>query len=650
MNRAWSTLEVKALDSEQRIIEGIASTPSPDADGDVMEPAGAQFKLPMPFLWFHNQKEPIGEVFEAAVTSAGIRIKARISKVSEPGKLKDRVDEAWQSIKADPPLVRGLSIGWKALDAEPIRGTRYTRFKRWLWGETSAVSVPMNAETTILAVKSADLAVSGHTQNAPAVVGTLPVVRAEKGAKAMATVAEQITGFENTRAAKSARMNELMTKAAESGVTLDQPQTDEYDTLDTEVSAIDAHLVRLRKLEKSNIATATPITNVTDTKAASDLRGGHIPQVQITPNAPKGTAFTRYAMCLASAKGDSYAAINRAKSYTDMPEVEMMVKASLDWNTKGGDWQTKAAVAAGTTTDATWAGPLVVVQPLVNEFLELLRPRTLIDSNPGFRKVPFNVSVPAQTGGGTYGWVGQNKPKPVTSAAFSTVSVGFAKAAGIIVLTEELVKLSSPSAEETIRNEMIAGMRQFLDTQLNDPAVAAVAGVNPASITNGAPTAAASGATAAAARADIVARIQTFTAAELSLAESEIWMNESNAFALANALNSLGQPLFPGFTGQTGSFIMGLRARVTNVVSTRVILVHTPSILFADDGGVNIDASREASVQMDTAPTDPTDATTVLVSLWQRNLVGLKAERFISWTKSRTAAVTYISAAAYTGA
>jgi HK97 family phage major capsid protein len=348
-------------------------------------------------------------------------------------------------------------------------------------------------------------------------------------------------------------------------------------------------------------------------------------------------------MALASAKGDSYRALERAKSWTDTPEVETMVRASLNW-------ETKAPVAAGTTTDAAWAGPLVVVQPMVNEFLELLRPKTLIDGVEGFRKVPFNVSVPAQTGGGTYSWVGQGNAKPVTSAAFATVTVGFAKAAGIIVLTEELVKLSTPSAEETVRNEMIAGMRQFLDGQLQDPAVAAVANVNPASITNGAPTAAASGATAAAARADIIARIATFTAAELSLSESEIWMNESNAFALANSLNALGQPLFPGFTGMTGSLIMGLRARVTNVVGTRVILVHTPSILFADDGGVNIDASREASIQMDSAPSNPSDATTVLVSLWQRNLVGLKAERFISWTKARTAAVTYITAAAYTGA
>ena len=114
-------------------------------------------------------------------------------------------------------------------------------------------------------------------------------------------------------------------------------------------------------------------------------------------------------------------------------------------------------------------------------------------------------------------------------------------------------------------------------------------------------------------------------------------------------LNALGQPLFPGMSQQGGS-ILGIPVIVSNNVGNRIILVHAPSILYADEGGVQLDVSREASVQMDSAPSNPSDATTVLVSFWQRNLVGLRAERFISWTKARSAAVTYLTAASYTGA
>lgn len=601
-----------------------------------MDPKGAQFTLPLPFLWQHQL--PIGEVFAADVRADGIYIKAKVSTVdpSAPAALKARVEEAWHSFTATPPLVRGLSIGWKGLESEPIKGTRFTRYLKWIWGELSAVVIPMNTDATILAVKQCDMGASAL--HSPGVAGT-SISPARKGARVM-TIQEQITQFQNSRAAKAARMNELMTKAAETGSTLDAAQSEEHDTLAGEVKSIDTHLARLADQEKLNLVVATPIISPINTVAAgSELRGGTVPVISVRANVPKGTAFARMCMAMAAGHGDSYQTLQFAKKWHDStPEVEQMVEHM---------WNTKAAVAVGTTTDATWAGPLVVTQPL-NEFLELLRPRTLLGRIPGLRQVPFNVSVPSQTTGGTYGWVGQNKPKAVTKADYATVTVPFAKAAGIIVLSEELVKLSTPSAENLVREEMIAGMGAFLDVQFNDPTVAAVANVNPAAITNGASTAAASGVTSAAAKADLAASVAVFTAANVPL-DGSVWlMNDSNAFGLSISINALGQPLFPGMTAQGGT-LFGMPVIISNNVSTRVILLHAPSILYADEGGVRIDVSREASVQMDSAPTDTVDATTVYLSLWQRNLIGLKAERMITWIRARTAAVRYITAAAYVG-
>lgn len=635
-NRAYSLLEIKAVDKEQRIIEGIASTPTPDRGGDVMEPSGAQFTLPMPFLWQHQ--DPIGEVFSAEVRPEGIFIKAKISQLAAnaPASLKARIEEAWHSISAKPPLVRGLSIGWGEIESEPIKGTRFTRYLKWVWGELSAVTIPMNQDANILAIKQFDLAATGrHT---PGVTGTSTVVRVMKAAPAM-TIPEQITAFENKRAASWASAQEIQTKASGENRSKDDKERDDYDEAMGVVKACDLELKDLRDMERMSITKATPITTTTDQEKASLLRGGQTSVITVKPNVPKGTAFARMCMAMAAGHGDSYQTLQYAKQWKDStPEVEQMVEHM---------WQTKAAVAVGTTTDSTWAGPLVVTQPL-NEFLELLRPRTLLGRIPGLRQVPFNVSVPTQTTGGTYGWVGQNKPKPVTKADYSTVTVPFAKAAGIIVLSEELVKLSTPSAENLVREEMIAGMGAFLDVQFNDPAVAAVANVNPAAITNGASTAAASGVTSAAAKADLAASIAVFTAANIPL-DGSVWlMNDSNAFGLSISVNALGQPLFPGMTAQGGT-LFGMPVVISNNVSTRVILLHAPSILYADEGGVRIDVSREASVQMDSAPTDTVDATTVYLSLWQRNLIGLKAERMITWIRARTAAVRYITAAAYVG-
>lgn len=155
MNRAYSTLTIKRAPGDGREIIGIASTPSVDRAGDIVEPKGAEFKLPLPLLWQHRHDEPIGRVTHAKATAAGIEFRAEIADVDEPGKLKDRLTEVWQSIKAD--LVRGVSIGfapleWKGL---PNGGQRFTR---WAWHELSVVTIPANADCSIATVKAADQA------------------------------------------------------------------------------------------------------------------------------------------------------------------------------------------------------------------------------------------------------------------------------------------------------------------------------------------------------------------------------------------------------------------------------------------------------------------------------------------------------------
>jgi HK97 family phage major capsid protein len=325
--------------------------------------------------------------------------------------------------------------------------------------------------------------------------------------------------------------------------------------------------------------------------------------------------------------GNLFEAAEYAKRWNDStPEVALYLKA---------------AVAAGTTTDATWAAPLIN-QNIANDFIELLRPATILGKIPGLRMVPFNTKVPSQTAGGTYGWVGEAKPKPVTKLAFSSTSLGITKVAGILVLTEELVRLSNPSAEALVRADMIAGIAQFLDSQFIDPAVAAVTGVNPASITNGAPTAAAT----TSPLADIMGLISHFATNNIAVGGVTFIMSAANALSLSFRTNLDGSPQFPGI-GIDGGNYRGLTFITSQAAGTNVIALQPALILYADDGGVTIDASREASLQMDSAPASPADATTVFVSLWQTNTVGLRAERFVNWNKASANAVKYLTAAAY---
>jgi HK97 family phage major capsid protein/HK97 family phage prohead protease len=627
VQRAFSLLILKTIDAERRYIAGVATTPTPDRQGDVIDPSGLTYCNPVPLLLGHDKTKPIGAASFALPTAEGMTFEATLPIVEEPGIVKDRVDEAWHSIKHG--LMRGVSIGFRALGKSIERlqdgGLKFLKTEVC---ELSLVAIPANMDATITIIKS--LAASGLHPSGDADI--FPVV-ALKEATAMSTLTihEQIQQWSNARAPKVARMTELMTQSAEGQATLDEAQADEYDGLEREVASIDKHLERLRGAERLAIAQAAPLLSQqgkpTTGNGNSQTSTSHV--VQVRSNVPPGTAFVRSAMALLRADGNPLLAVEYAKQWKDStPEVELFLKAPI---------------APGTTTDPAWAGALVTVQNVTSEFMELLRPATILGKVDGLRRVPFNASVPLQTAGGIYGWVGQGAPKGVTKLGLGTVTLGIAKAAGIIVLTEELVRLSSPSAEAVVRADMIAGIAQFLDQQFIDPAVAEVSNVSPGSITNGTTPIASSGD----ALTDLHAIISSFAAANIPLAGTAIIMSETNAFTLGMQRTSSGDPMFPAL-GATGGTMEGVQVITSNAAQNWVIGLVPTYILYADDGGVTIDVSREASVQMESVPDNPANATTVFTSLWQNNLVGLRAERFINWKRARLEAVKYVTGASYT--
>src|SRR4249919_447134 len=95
LNRAYSLLNIKRVDDDGYTITGMATTPTPDRLNDVVEPEGAEFKLPLPLLWQHDASQPIGHVTRAKVTPAGIEIVAKIAK-----DVTAEIDRAWSLIKA----------------------------------------------------------------------------------------------------------------------------------------------------------------------------------------------------------------------------------------------------------------------------------------------------------------------------------------------------------------------------------------------------------------------------------------------------------------------------------------------------------------------------------------------------------------------
>jgi HK97 family phage prohead protease len=157
MNRAYTFLDIKAMDDdgEYVTVKGVASTPTPDRMDDIVDPMGAKFKTPMPLLWQHQHDKPVGHVTFAQPNKNGIPFEAQIPRIKEAGTLKDRVDEAIQSLKYR--LVAAVSIGFSPIkDAYEFMENGGIHFKEWEWMELSLVTIPANSEAIISAVKSID--------------------------------------------------------------------------------------------------------------------------------------------------------------------------------------------------------------------------------------------------------------------------------------------------------------------------------------------------------------------------------------------------------------------------------------------------------------------------------------------------------------
>ena len=143
--KLFSTFEVKSFDQEERIIRGIASTPEPDREGDVVMPKGATFTVPFPLLAQHDHNQPVGMVTRAEVADDGIFIEASIAKESG----LSYVERTWRQVKAG--LLRGLSIGFRATKSKASATGRV--FEAFEILELSLVSIPANAGAGIASVK-----------------------------------------------------------------------------------------------------------------------------------------------------------------------------------------------------------------------------------------------------------------------------------------------------------------------------------------------------------------------------------------------------------------------------------------------------------------------------------------------------------------
>src|SRR6185369_8134737 len=144
-------------------------------------------------------------------------------------------------------------------------------------------------------------------------------------------------------------------------------------------------------------------------------------------------------------------------------------------------------------------------------------------------------------------------------------------------------------------------------------------------------------------RLDVRALVHKFTASPSfnPPRNGVLIMSTDNAMALGTMTNALGQPEFPGI-GMDGGRLLGFPIIVSDYAGSIVALVNASDIYYADEGGVTVDFSREASLEMkdDGHLSQDGSAGTgaSLVSMFQSNMVAYRAEKTVNWKRRRTTA------------
>lgn len=634
MKRAYSTLEIKATSESggKRTFTGIASTPSTDRMGDIVEPKGAQFKLPIPLLWQHDSRQPIGWVTAARITDNGIEVQGEVADIQEEGTLKQRLTEAWQMLKNK--LVRGLSIGFNAIEQADIKGTWGVHFLQWEWLELSAVTIPANQDASITTIKSIDnklLAASGHGQHG--VAGTSPGASG-KSNNPKGHQMKTLQQLRDEREQKLARMKELQTNSEAADIELSADESQEFDALELEVKELDKD-IRKARFDYLNSGNAIEVKGQT-------ISQGRARSTSVIASIKPEEKF----------EGQFYTQMIIAKAFAYMEAskgnyIKAVDVAEKRWgktNPTLVDLMKANEIQAGSSISGEWGAELVQADArYTGDFIEFLTSKTIYDRLP-LRPVPANVTIKGQDGTATGYWVGQTKPIPASAQDFNTVSLTPLKVAALAPVSNEWLRDSTPSGEMLIRDALVDASSQRIDTTFLGTG-AAVSNVSPAGILNGLTAGTSSGTDAAGVIADIKALYRNFITYK-NASGLQLVMHPAQAKAISLMITTLGNVQFPGIGAMGGTLLGDPVVTGDNIEGSYMILLKPSDIYRIGDTGLSVEMSREATIEMSSAPTGegagPTAQSQAMVSMFQAEMTAIKVVRSINFALRRSTAVAYI--------
>ncbi|MGP4904793.1 phage major capsid protein [Psychrobacter faecalis] len=429
---------------------------------------------------------------------------------------------------------------------------------------------------------------------------------------------------------KKGKMQGIMKKAADDGRSTDDGEEDEIAVLEAEIARLNANLTRVEGFiddAKNALNDATPAAGEDPDEAAASAEGAADPAaaakgVTVKPNHAK--------------KGIGFAQLTKAKALAVLQQKQGNYVSPIDIaKSQGMDSRViQALEKAAAVLDTSNSSALIVENQLANEFIEMLRAETIVDKlSSQMRAAPFNATIPGMATGGIATWVGEGEAKPATNPTFSTVEIKHHKLAGIVVRTDDLLKLSSPGTDQMLRDDMIEACAALIDNTFID--TGAQTTKRPAGVLNGATKIDHTGIAVNNYRVDLAALRAAFISNSLSLKGAYYVMSETRASDMSELTDALGNPYYRGMDAPFGEkTLKGLPVIESETAADVIALIKPSELYLADDGAVEIAFSDQATIDM---------GATTLVNLWQQNMTAIRAERHITWAKRRVTAAAYIN-------
>jgi HK97 family phage major capsid protein len=233
--------------------------------------------------------------------------------------------------------------------------------------------------------------------------------------------------------------------------------------------------------------------------------------------------------------------------------------------------------------------------------------RLLADN--AFLRVPLRTRVGLVASTATGAMVPEGAPIPVSRVTLDNLYLEPVKASALIVCTNELLQNVSAAGQQLFNRELQGAVSDAVDAAFFDMIV-----------NTGTTSTASGGVTAVNAKHDLrtaLLSIDSHSNARL------YWIAGVDAARRASTLATTdGGDAFPAMSASGSGELAGVPCIISSGVPADSLLLLDASGIAADAGGITVETSWQADVQMDTAPTMPGGSATT--SLFQTNSSAMK--------------------------